>query len=149
MFLTDFIIQKYNSMLAQLPCFSIILSTLESATLEHTLETSPGETTGLVGLNKIRFQKTGHTRTHTHVESALPIVQRGDRWRGQAMSGEVKQKQAGDCFLGVLLLHCLETPLVRALHQGAQPISSGREHFSVVTQVVSLQKYHENENHGV
>lgn len=22
----------------------------------------------------------------------------GDRWRGQAVSGEVKQKQAGDCF---------------------------------------------------
>lgn len=34
------------------------------------------------------------------------------------MSEEVKQKQAEDCFLRLLLLRCLETLLVSALHQG-------------------------------
>lgn len=43
-----------------------------------------------------------HTRAHTqtrrlHVRRK-PIVRRGDRWRGQAVSEEVKQKQAEDCF---------------------------------------------------
>lgn len=45
-------------------------------------------------------------------------MRRGDRWRGQAMSEEVKQKQAEDCFLRLQLLRCLETPLVSALRQG-------------------------------
>lgn len=62
-----------------------------------------------------------HTHTHAQTQSLhfrrKPIVQRGDRWRGQAMSEEVKQKQAEDCFLRLRLLRCLETRLVSALRQ--------------------------------
>lgn len=57
-----------------------------------------------------------HTYTHTLCRRK-PIVRGGDRWRGQAMSEEVKQKQAEDCFLSLSILRC-ETLLVSALRQG-------------------------------
>lgn len=68
--------------------------------------------------------KRTHTYTHTHIHMRgllfrrKPIVQGGDRWRGQAMSKEVKQKQAEGCFLCLSTLRCLETLLVSALRQG-------------------------------
>lgn len=54
-------------------------------------------------------------------------MRRGDRWRGQAMSEEVKQKQAEDCFLRLRLHRCLETPLVSALHQGTTFSAPGED----------------------
>ncbi len=111
-------------MLVQRPRNSNILWTSESAFLENTLETCPREFWACwLEQNMLSGKRTHtHTHTHTHTYGLLfrrkPIVQRGDRWRGQAMSEEVTQKQAEDCFLRLPLLRCLQTLLVRALRQG-------------------------------
>lgn len=75
---------------------------------------------GMLVRTKICCQERGHTHIHAHglLFRRKPIVQRGDRWRGQAVSEEVKQKQAEDCFLHLSFLRCLETSLLSALCQG-------------------------------
>lgn len=74
----------------------------------------------LVGTNDVVRKEDAHTYPHTVglLFRRKPIVRSRDRWRGQVMSEEVKQKQAEDCFLHLSLLHCLETPMVSALRQG-------------------------------
>lgn len=71
-------------------------------------------------------------------------MRRGDRWRGQAVSEEVKQKQAEDCFLRLLLLRCLETPLVSALRQGTTFQLREKTLLQQQQQLLSVQKYFAN-----
>lgn len=85
-----------------------------------------------------------HTHTHSLLFRRKPIVRRGDRWRGQAMSEEVKQKQAEDCFLCLRLLRCLETPLVSALHQGTTFQLQEKTLFTCKVLSVQIQKRKKN-----